>query len=380
MMRRIVLVGCVLSLMWVGVGVAGATTYTITDLGTFIGSGNSSAYGINDSGQITGAADTVVLGHTVQHAFLRSASGTMTDLGSLGVETSELTYPDFGRGVNASGQVTGYGYYAFLGTSNHAFCYSGGTMTDVGNVVGVSDCYGMAIADNGTIAGYKNSGSPRAFIYSSGTTLTDLDLLPGGTAKNVAYAINSAGTKVAGSVYTAGNKANAAIWNGTTLATVIAPIYAGGNSVAFGINSNGDVTGLTNTTSSVTAPFIYSGGTMTALPGLGGTGGRGLAINDIGQVVGYASISGSATNRAFVYSGGVMTNLSDPAVVTNFTGWDRLDQAWDINSSGCIVGYGTTTGGLQRGFLLTPVPEPATLLLATAGLVSLLAYAWRKRR
>ena len=31
-------------------------------------------------------------------------------------------------------------------------------------------------------------------------------------------------------------------------------------------------------------------------------------------------------------------------------------------------------------FLLTPVPEPSTLLLSVAGLAGLAAYAWRKRK
>ena len=30
--------------------------------------------------------------------------------------------------------------------------------------------------------------------------------------------------------------------------------------------------------------------------------------------------------------------------------------------------------------ILTPVPEPSTLLLTATGLLGLLAYAWRRRR
>ena len=50
------------------------------------------------------------------------------------------------------------------------------------------------------------------------------------------------------------------------------------------------------------------------------------------------------------------------------------------------MGYGTVGSGPfagdTQGFLLTAVatPEPSTLLLATAGVAGLLAYAWRKHK
>ena len=41
-------------------------------------------------------------------------------------------------------------------------------------------------------------------------------------------------------------------------------------------------------------PFLYSGGVMTDLGTLGGTRGYALGINDLGQVVGYASTASGA--------------------------------------------------------------------------------------
>ena len=61
-------------------------------------------------------------------------------------------------------------------------------------------------------------------------------------------------------------------------------------------------------------------------------------------------------------------------------GWTLTD-ATGINESGQIVGYGTiASGGPIHAFLLTPIPEPSTLVLLGIGAMSLLAYAWRRRR
>jgi hypothetical protein len=47
------------------------------------------------------------------------------------------------------------------------------------------------------------------------------------------------------------------------------------------------------------------------------------------------------------------------SLVTLPAGW-TLTEAWDINNAGQIVGY-ASFNGLNRAFLLTPVPEPTTV-------------------
>ena len=45
-----------------------------------------------------------------------------------------------------------------------------------------------------------------------------------------------------------------------------------------------------------------------------------------------------------------------------------------------MSGRGINGAGKTRaGFLLTPTPEPCTLVLLAIGAISLLAYAWRRR-
>jgi hypothetical protein len=51
----------------------------------------------------------------------------------------------------------------------------------------------------------------------------------------------------------------------------------------------------------------------------------------------------------------------------------------DINDLTIVLAhYGQSTGSPSAG--VAPVPEPATLLLAAAGLVGLLVCTWRKRK
>ena len=48
--------------------------------------------------------------------------------------------------------------------------------------------------------------------------------------------------------------------------------------------------------------------------------------------------------------------------------------------SGTVGGLGATLGIVGNDVILTVVPEPSALMLLAASVVSLLAYAWRKRR
>src|SRR5438132_9577144 len=76
-----------------------------------------------------------------------------------------------GNSINTSGQIAG----SINGTDggNHAFLYSNGTMTDLGNLGGgYADA--LSINDSAQITGFAStsSGYNHAFLYSAGTGMT----------------------------------------------------------------------------------------------------------------------------------------------------------------------------------------------------------------
>jgi probable HAF family extracellular repeat protein len=156
------------------------------DLGT-LGGDSSQAYGINQSGQITGFAQT-----TKNERAFRYSNGVMTDIGgSLGGLPNS-----FGYAINSAGHVAGAAYNASYNVP-HAFYYNGSTTVDLGTLGG-SGAVALTINDWNEIAGYSVTadGFDHAFRYSGGV-MRDLGTLGG----NYSYAnsINNSNVIVGGS-------------------------------------------------------------------------------------------------------------------------------------------------------------------------------------
>jgi len=94
----------------------------------------------------------------------------ITDLGTLG-GTISVAY-----GINASGQVAGFSYFA-NGSGPRAFLWQNGVMTDLGTLPGGSISQGLGINDSGQLVGRSNIGGETSeyhpFLWQNGV-MTDL--------------------------------------------------------------------------------------------------------------------------------------------------------------------------------------------------------------
>src|SRR6266536_4688562 len=237
-------------------------------------------------------------------------SYTFTPLASLAYPNAVSTD---GLAINDSGQVVGayadsYGEY-----SSSAFLYSGGTYTNIDPVGYYSAAFD--ISNDGKVLLYTDSGSYYYdyagsyyvnyydyYVYDNGTytllTNTPVGYLPGDLV-TVGAAISDAG--VVGYSYDPA-------W------------FADGQAEYQG--------------------FLFENGVYTAINFPDAEYTVAEDINDLGQVVGYASYNGGDIIQGFLYDNGVFTPIADP-------NWPYGTVAQWINNDGAIVGFYYISTGTQ---------------------------------
>jgi probable HAF family extracellular repeat protein len=362
--------------------------YEITDLGT-LGGTWSFATGLNDNGQVVGAA--TLPGDTVQHAFLWQ-NGSMTDLGALGGSNS------YAVGIDKSGVVTGGAETSdpngddFCGTPGgifpavcHAYVWQNGVMTDLGSPLGGLNTGSNGIDDRGQVSGQAelaasdpNFGTPQAhgFLWQHGV-MQDLGAIGGPLSWGAG--INNRTQLTGGSTLsfnldpaTGYYDIHAVVFDHGAIRDL--GTLGGSTSDGNAINNRGDVTGLSylaNNTDAV--PFIWHNGQLTAIDLVAGdSDGEGIGIADSGQVVGASGPLGAPVH-AFSWSHGVTTDLNTRILANS--GW-QLTWAFAINARGQIVGQGIVNGQ-YHAFLLTPssANEAGVALGASVPAASVLAHA-----
>ena len=267
-------------------------------------------------------------------------SYTAIDLGTLqGGESSS-----WGWGFNDLGQLIGFAV-APNGMSIHAFLYENDDMTDLGTLGGTySWAYGINHSSQITGYSFVNGLIIHGYLWEDGL-MNDIGQLPQGRGPfSRGNDINENGAiagichssrpgmvvPYTGFIYDHGD------W--TEL-----PSFGGDDSHAYAINNSGDVEGWADyAPPDPTAPpaFRYRDDEMTDIGTLGGNLSWAEDINDPGQIVGWSADT-SGFYRAFLWQDGVMTDLGD------FGGEESW--AYTKNHRGRIVVAANLTGGTPHG-------------------------------
>lgn len=324
--------------------------YRVHNLGTLAPLSSSSAAAINESGLIAGTMFNGVA-HT-REMFLGTGQADLHLLGTLGGVLSEAT------SLNDRGDVAGWSLDAH--GVQRPVLYVGGRWTDLAAPLG-SAAHGVANAVNaaGQVTGQIGA---HAFVHD-GSGLHELHV--GNTSEGLD--INDHGWVVGGAVMP-GDVVRRPFMSADGLTTLL-PSLGGTFGQALAVNNAGQVVGYSYTAGGELLPFLYSGGHMSALAD--GGFGQAFDINERGWVVGSYDLA------AFLWRDGVRSDLNTLVAPDQAGRWNLLS-AQSINEGGQIVGYGLFHGYL-RGFVATPVPEPADWALMLAG-VGVVAAAVGRRR
>jgi probable HAF family extracellular repeat protein len=381
--------------------------YTVIDLGP-VGNSFSQATWLNNHGLVTGF-DTASDG--TSHAVLWY-KGVITDISKPGLGGPNSS----AGGVNESGQVLGEADTSSKDPNNENFCDDGtglqclaflwqnGVITPLPTLGGTNNGFG-AINNRGEVSGFAENSTPDpecpsgVKVNGTGPQVLDFEAViwgpkPGeirelrpldGDTVGIALGINDKGQAV-GSSGTCANTyfppfaagPHAVLWekDGSVhdlgnLGGTANPAVLGLGNVAFAINNRGQVTGISALSDSeIGHPFLWT--TKKGMQDLGllsgDVMGAGLDINNEGEVVG-ASVGGdgnplTGSPRAFLWQSGVMSDLN--ALVPADTPLYLLT-AFAINDRGEIAGFGVNSTMEVHAFLATPVHGEAASESAAQG-------------
>jgi probable HAF family extracellular repeat protein len=322
------------------VPLAGAQSYTVTDLGVLPGTTLCVPASINDHGEVVGFCNNDGNSTTLR-AFFWSAAGGMQDLGTLSGDVWSIA-----KGINNLGEVVGSSVST---SSSRAFIWTANQgMRALGQFSGSNSAF--AVNDSGEVVGSfspNNGVDNQAFLWTRTGGVQDLGSLGG---SSTATAINNAG-QIAGNASTRPYEGDnhAFLWTAAEGMQDCGTLLGGTDSTASAISPSGDVFGGSNTSGNgPEEAFFWSQSLGIHSLNVGPTSSA-VAVNGSNEVVGGLE---NYPASAFLWTEtNGRQNLND--LIPPNSGW-HLSEAYGINDSGQIAAYGSIGLGSGRAVLLTP--------------------------
>lgn len=297
---------------------------------TPVGSGNSFANAISDSGYVVGYRSP----SGTAYGYLRRPDGSIVALEGGALSTRPVA-------VNEAGTAVGNRYDG---------------VTFGGAVWGTNGALQSTTAGL-DYAGINAAGQLAGTNTSTGSAITQVPGLAPVTLPTLGAGFSSA-TAINNSGWAVGESASrAALWR-PGVAALNLGLFAGGSfSAATAVNNLGQVVGYGDSSTSFYSSFIWDSSSglrnLGSLPGGDITAATGM--NDAGQVVGQWGAFGVYNPNGFIWTAdrGIVdiTQIVGPAFFVR--------EANDINNHAQIAvnGSGTLTGGTYRGGILTLHPD-----------------------
>ncbi len=231
-----------------------------------------------------------------------------------------------------------------MGEMDRMYLYDNGSMNIITPSSGFLFLFATGINDSGMITGYGLTGSsvPHGFKYQGG--ITDLNNLVGSPWTIMATLCSNTSGTIGGFGYKNTSEPYIITINGST----VTEVYEG-DGMVYCINELGDIAGDAKIYGGTHA-FVKKNGSFTLIDWDTDKTSYAFGINDSCQVVGKIQNLAATYSYAFIWEDEQTINLNQQ--IPDGSGWS-LEEAWDINNNGQIVGGGTINGE-QHAFMLTP--------------------------
>jgi probable HAF family extracellular repeat protein len=348
--------------------------YSIRALDALPDQVNVFARGINNLGQI--------VGYTVDrfgnsHAMLWDNEGAHP----LPTHSTQRPFAEAYR-VNDSGQIAGKA--ATDDGRSHAVYWDRTGIIDIGTLPGGANSFAMDINESGVVAGSSEAQvGQSAFTWTQTGGLIDCGNTDPPFRLAVAgfNGINNHGLMV-GTTYILLSPYHAALARqGQRVVVDISPPGRLSLGMAMAVNDAGTIVGYQNgDVGNPQAAIFHGDGAFDLLGTLDMEESWAEDVNESGVIVGraFGIVAGELVQKAFVYEDVQMRDLL--TLLPENSEWEQLFEAAAINDLGVIVGSGLYRGEI-RGYVATPIPEPAGLVAMSWGLlVSLLLSLWASQK